>query len=554
MSAARSRWCWIPALLALVCLPAMSAGASGRTGPLLPAAAPIRSAQADSASPAAPVLASPADGNTVLTLTPTLIWHPAMGAVSYEVEVALDHGFTQIVADSAGVPDTLKTIGLLRHRQTYYWQVRATDGHIYSPWSDSRSFTTGTVGSPILVSPPNGAANQLKNVAMLWRHAVMARTYRIQVAVDSLFSAPAADVSGITDTTKTIGPFFLETRYFWRVAAVAADTSSAWSPVWSFIVRGVTTPLPASPADSALNQPSTLSLRWHPVPATSYEVALAGSPTFPVGSDTLTAITDSSVTVGPLHTLTWYFWQVRAADGNVFGSWSPTRAFQTAPAATVYPGDANNDGTVDARDLLRIGVYFGLTGPARQDTTLTWGPKVLVNPWASPNEAACYADCNGDGVVDQRDIVAIIQNWKDRAGLPALQMDRTSVCLEILQFIDENSQAPGMAAVRSAVVDYMSKVLGHPLAYRLERNVPNPFRTATSWMLTVPRPTEARFAVYDPAGKLVWSAVLPNLPAGTTAITWTGLNHRGLKAPAGVYYYRLTAGAFRASGRVLLAR
>ena len=39
---------------------------------------------------------------------------------------------------------------------------------------------------------------------------------------------------------------------------------------------------------------------------------------------------------------------------------------------SVWPGDTNKDGTVDERDILRIGQYFCLTGPPREPPSTEW--------------------------------------------------------------------------------------------------------------------------------------------------------------------------------------
>ena len=91
--------------------------------------------------------------------------------------------------------------------------------------------------------------------------------------------------------------------------------------------------------------------------------------------------------------------------------------FAATPAfsqqVVVWPGDANNDGVVNTLDVLYIGVGYNTQGPARNnqgivwvgDTTATWS---TVMP-DSVNQA--YVDCNGNGFVDENDLIAIEQNY-----------------------------------------------------------------------------------------------------------------------------------------------
>lgn len=74
----------------------------------------------------------------------------------------------------------------------------------------------------------------------------------------------------------------------------------------------------------------------------------------------------------------------------------------------VWPGDTNNDGTVNVVDLLPIGLYYGMTGTYRQNATTNWKAQSCLS-WTLPE--AAFADATGNGVVDTLDIPVIIQNY-----------------------------------------------------------------------------------------------------------------------------------------------
>ncbi|MBN1482040.1 T9SS C-terminal target domain-containing protein [candidate division KSB1 bacterium] len=81
----------------------------------------------------------------------------------------------------------------------------------------------------------------------------------------------------------------------------------------------------------------------------------------------------------------------------------------------VWPGDTNNDGIVDQKDVLPIGQFWALTGPARDKVSINWEEHKCPQPW-NPL-AATYADCNGNGLVEQADVLAIGLNWGKRHGI-----------------------------------------------------------------------------------------------------------------------------------------
>ncbi|NOZ63173.1 MAG: T9SS type A sorting domain-containing protein [Calditrichaeota bacterium] len=76
---------------------------------------------------------------------------------------------------------------------------------------------------------------------------------------------------------------------------------------------------------------------------------------------------------------------------------------------SVWPGDANNDGVVSIFDINSIvAIYWEKTGPTRPNASMQW----VDQPCPSWNpQAATYADCNGDGIVNIFDINAVIINF-----------------------------------------------------------------------------------------------------------------------------------------------
>jgi hypothetical protein len=87
-------------------------------------------------------LTSPPNGASDVSRQPTLTWEPSAGAGSYDVEVASDAAFTNVVF-SAAVEDTTATVDvLLDGPTTYFWHVRANNGCGVSGFSPSFTFTT----------------------------------------------------------------------------------------------------------------------------------------------------------------------------------------------------------------------------------------------------------------------------------------------------------------------------------------------------------------------------------------------------------------------------
>jgi len=91
--------------------------------------------------PAAPTLASPSNGATGVSTSPTLSWNASSGATSYRLQVSTDSSFLSVVVDRI-VTSTSQQLSGLASSTTYYWRVNATNSAGTSNWSSVWSFRT----------------------------------------------------------------------------------------------------------------------------------------------------------------------------------------------------------------------------------------------------------------------------------------------------------------------------------------------------------------------------------------------------------------------------
>jgi hypothetical protein len=96
-----------------------------------------------------------------------------------------------------------------------------------------------------------------------------------------------------------------------------------------------------------------------------------------------------------------------------------------------------------------------------------------------------------------------------------------------------------------------------PLKYALYQNFPNPCQGQTHIRFQVPRPTRVSLKLYDVSGRLVRTLLetkAQGLEPGAYELIWDGKDDRGIELPSGVYFYRLKAGDFQASKKLVLIR
>ena len=90
--------------------------------------------------------------------------------------------------------------------------------------------------------------------------------------------------------------------------------------------------------------------------------------------------------------------------------------FQPVDSFALCPGDANNDGMVNAFDVLPIGLNFKKEGNPRKakHQGMSWGPKPF-EPWLEEMPSTginlAFSDSDGDGAITEKDILAIQFNY-----------------------------------------------------------------------------------------------------------------------------------------------
>jgi subtilisin-like proprotein convertase family protein len=95
--------------------------------------------------PTTVALTAPANAATNVSTTATLTWTAQVGA-TYNIDVATDNGFTNIIRSATGLATNSYVISpALSSSTIYYWRVRAVNGCGNGAFSTTRNFTTNAV-------------------------------------------------------------------------------------------------------------------------------------------------------------------------------------------------------------------------------------------------------------------------------------------------------------------------------------------------------------------------------------------------------------------------
>lgn len=85
--------------------------------------------------------------------------------------------------------------------------------------------------------------------------------------------------------------------------------------------------------------------------------------------------------------------------------------------------------------------------------------------------------------------------------------------------------------------------------FQLAQNYPNPFNPSTSIAFSLGKAGAVKLQVFNALGQKVATLVNGKMPAGQHSVIWDAIN-----APSGIYFYRLEAGVFSQTRKMVLIR
>jgi len=93
-----------------------------------------------------------------------------------------------------------------------------------------------------------------------------------------------------------------------------------------------------------------------------------------------------------------------------------------------------------------------------------------------------------------------------------------------------------------------------PGDYALYPNYPNPFNPSTTVRYDLPEQAQVEIAIYNIAGQRVRTLVSGTQSAGRQEVVWDGCDDSGSRVSSGVYLYRMSAGDFVRSRKMMLLK
>lgn len=262
----------------------------------------------------------------------TAHWKKVTGATGYEIDIALDKDFTQIVSNynSKKIETVFVAIDDLEANTTYYYRVRALLSQ-----QTSKNSNVITVETPELTNPIVYPATEVQATSFRihWKKMPIVTAYLLDIATDNEFKNILPDFyrkEVASDTTLAINDVSVNETYYYRIRVKQSSSFSEYSNIQSVLTSALPQPvvLPASNL-----QLTSFVANWKPMSeAVSYRIDVAKDALFQhmlTDYDNRT-VTTNSLVIANLDAHTKYYYRVRGVNDE-----STSNHSEVMPAETV---------------------------------------------------------------------------------------------------------------------------------------------------------------------------------------------------------------------------
>ena len=233
-----------------------------------------------------------------------------------------------------------------------------------------------------------------------------------------------------------------------------------------------------------------------------------------------------------------------SADGNTFATLGGGGTILLWDYANItkslrLKADVNGDGVVDINDLIVVATNFGQTGPNS-------------------------ADVNDDGIVDIADLLIVAAAIDNAAAAPLAHnqnLESIPSRTDVQKWITEAQQLNLTDTTSQKGIRFLERLLLalSPEKTNLLPNYPNPFNPETWIPYQLSEAADVSLQIYTSDGQLVRSFDVGHQPTGIyhsrgRAAYWDGKNEVGEPVASGIYFYKLSAGQFSATRRMVIRK
>lgn len=508
----------------------------------------------------------PTGAVTVYTTAPTLYWYldSAATGLTYQIDYALASTGVDGSADITGITDLYQQLSGLTAGEDYEWRVRSHNGSSSSGWSATQTFSIagGTTSYPIASYPTgnptiytttpmlnwylNGSSVGLAGYIVKYKKGSAPGSWTTYGTASNDEDGGGYLITDINTTTQTTPALTYGGAYTWAVASytTGGDTSSYSSGSFT-IVGGDGAVVLSFPIGGATIYTSETILSWY-FSGTGvsivdhYNIMYSRSSLFAGGSPITetTTSSSSSLNITGLVAGATYYWKVQAVylDSDT-SAYSSVETFVVDAGQTVAtPIAASPINNVNVGSATAPTLSWALPVPVENEALLTYQLEVADNK--EMNSPKTYEGIQTPyAVVDQ--LEAGTYYWRVKS-------------------IDEDGAESDYSKIEvfqtdGAITD-VDDINELPESFSLEQNYPNPFNPETNVRFALPEASNVTLKIYNVLGQEVRTLVNESMTAGVHNTVWNGRDNNNNEVTSGIYIYKIVAGQFVQSKKMILLK
>ena len=134
---------------------------------------------------------------------------------------------------------------------------------------------------------------------------------------------------------------------------------------------------------------------------------------------------------------------------------------------------------------------------------------------------------------------------------------KTTFLAFVSTYMDVSEYGPlfdGILTWFGHTVSIDEQVVVLPEVFKMHQNYPNPFNPVTNLKFDLPKRADVKLVIYNMLGQEVSTLINRDLRAGYHNVLWNGTDKFGQPVGSGVYIYRIKAGDFTSSKKMLLLK
>ena len=497
--------------------------------------------------PETPILDSPENNETGISNPVTLVWNESEGTDFYELQIAPSSEFSPIIYENNEIENLSYKLHTLSYNTEYYWRVRAFNSNGSSNWSEIRSFTTDT---SFLKSEQTIFLNEGWNT-------ISSYIKPDETDINNIFAEIQDNVSIVRNNYGEVyWPEFniddIVTWYYsegYQVNMKSPDTlilygkqlmfetiSLSLSEGWNIVPYVIDQPIPVEVAFESISSSLVLvtnnsgELYWpeyninnvgYLQPGEGYKIFVTENSTF-----TYPSLEPSSIN--------------KRLDISQKLSNNKLQA-----NSEIYRGKQINTGSnsfiLVTSDRLRDGDKIGV-----------WSENdVLIGNGVVENEIAAVTVWGRNTLDNYTDFGARDNEMLQLTIWSENRREEKSVTVESITCLvrGELDNSSIRYKENSVIIARIHDPYEFPKRYSLQQNYPNPFNPATTIEYTIPQTEKVTLEIYNVLGKRIDTLIDEKQVAGTHRLEFDAS-----KLSSGVYFYRIRAGNFTETKRMILLR